>query len=536
MSKVRARVTQRASRILNKPPLLPPGLGLLDAALVPGFENGQDLKHPIAEVLSHQFTPVHNQLDAGLFTSKNLYVSLDAILQCQIKAADAEQSYQEIQTKIKSKVPKHETHDLCASFVNGGGAASDVMRHTQQRYQEFSQQVVDEVVKPLSDFYERAKAQRKQLHMVHELKAKSLKDQLESLDRIKSQALIQTELLKTLSKQRNDAESKGGPGGQKLAKKVKGEKAKLIKMMRQYEKELASTNQAQRVWHEQEQPQLVDALGKLERKRLSLLQECLSKYQVRFETFVIELQDSSKLLKTCMSSLNPAKAYCDNVENWVKLFGMPPEVPSKDYELPYSIEDIEAEQYVDEEGEDLASAQPSRTVSASAALVSPAAVASHRISSPSDSPYPEGFQTSILGEEGRMPLQITQDVPFAESLLPKTDNPSDLAMGGGIEGMQTPQRREGEQAEGERDGAEDEDEPEETLICTAEALFDFALPPDPDNDVTYITFKVGDRIEVFEMEDEWWYGKCNGSLGYFPFTYVRKIDDVVPPSKSESGA
>eukprot|EP00808_Paulinella_micropora_P003618 g41854.t1 len=569
MSNVRARVSQRAHRILNKPPLLPPGLGLLDSALVPGFESGEDQKHPIAEVLSHQFLPIHNQLDAGLFTSKNLYVSLDSIVQVQLKAAEAEAKFEEMQTTIKAKTSKHQTHDLCANFVNGAGAASDVMRHTQKRFQQFTEQVQEELVQPLSDFYQRAKAQRKQLLLVYEMKAKSLKDQEDSLERVKSQSLAQTELVRSLSKQRDNAEAKNMPTVTKLAKKVKVEKAKLIKLMRQYEKELAATNMTRRNWHEQEQRQLVDALGKLERKRLSLLQECLAKYQLRFETLVIELQDSSKLLKTVMGNLNPAKAYCDNVDNWVRLFGLPPPVPPQEYELPYSIEDIEAEHYTADNNNDVhndnaahpagsslhnppvpqqsggivqthqagptgqATAHSSNSNSNSAlAVVSAESANSHSLNSTPG----QSFSTLSASEgnsecEERRPLRITYNqgsvvdhahtTSSKENAVWSSQNNQTVAKAGSSSEQQ--QDKGGAGGQPNRAPAA---EFEEDLICHAEALFDFSLPADPENEVVYISFKVGQRIDVFEMEDEWWYGRCNGQVGYFPYTYVKKLEEV----------
>jgi len=44
-----------------------------------------------------------------------------------------------------------------------------------------------------------------------------------------------------------------------------------------------------------------------------------------------------------------------------------------------------------------------------------------------------------------------------------------------------------------------------------------------DSEVHYIHFNVGDKIQVYEMEEEWWFGEVNGDKGFFPNSYVKKL-------------
>jgi len=67
-----------------------------------------------------------------------------------------------------------------------------------------------------------------------------------------------------------------------------------------------------------------------------------------------------------------------------------------------------------------------------------------------------------------------------------------------------------------------DEESAETVVCTAEAIFDFALD-EGDSEVHYVKFSVGDKIHVFEMEEEWWFGEVNGDKGFFPNSYVKKL-------------
>jgi len=56
----------------------------------------------------------------------------------------------------------------------------------------------------------------------------------------------------------------------------------------------------------------------------------------------------------------------------------------------------------------------------------------------------------------------------------------------------------------------------------AEALFDF--PPENDRE---LRLKKGDKVEVYQICGEWWFGALDGSNteGYFPGAYVKKIGD-----------
>jgi len=59
----------------------------------------------------------------------------------------------------------------------------------------------------------------------------------------------------------------------------------------------------------------------------------------------------------------------------------------------------------------------------------------------------------------------------------------------------------------------------------AEAMFDF--PPENDRE---LRLKKGDKVEVYQISGEWWFGAIitesgPGAEGYFPGAYVRKIGD-----------
>ena len=62
----------------------------------------------------------------------------------------------------------------------------------------------------------------------------------------------------------------------------------------------------------------------------------------------------------------------------------------------------------------------------------------------------------------------------------------------------------------------------EAPLFWAEGLFDFELQNDG-GDITYVNFKAGDRIAVFQEGDEWWYGEVGGQSGFFPSNYSKKL-------------
>ena len=50
----------------------------------------------------------------------------------------------------------------------------------------------------------------------------------------------------------------------------------------------------------------------------------------------------------------------------------------------------------------------------------------------------------------------------------------------------------------------------------------------------HISFKSGTRIEVLEKQDEWWQGRINGQVGWFPSRYAEDPKPTPTPSEAIS--
>jgi len=281
--------------------------------------------------------------------------------------------------------------------------------------------------------------------------------------------------------------------------KLKAKHAKLkdatLKRFQTFEQHLDIARGLQSVYYTKDVPARLVELETIERDRLSYQQECYGKFQSIFSVYTNALKSSSELMQKVLPTLNINKAMNLLFDKWTAAFGPPPALVTVPYDLPCHWTEIQSE-VLDSQGGIAAQAldrQPSSPANA-------ASGASY--SQPQLHPQQAGYGANSYNQPPPPPPAGND---YDDAHNPFAEAAAEASVG-----------RAGAAAAGAGGGGG------EAPLFYAEGLFDFELQNDG-GDITYVNFKAGDRIAVYQEGDEWWYGEIHGKSGFFPSNYTKRL-------------
>jgi len=504
----------------------------------------------LRDVMSHKFDTVSNQLEAGLSTS--LYKMCQFIeTMCRIQGSTQEsvKAAKSIPTQSNKEL---KSHDKIQPIVSATGMAQALLLQAQNSYTGFTNSVLQDFIGPLNMFYSSNLKRKVDIDREYKRKINHMITLQEELGKSKDICEKQIKKLKKSTQSRDYAEeSRTLPSRltsySKLGKKVRAEKDKTIKLIEKYQSDLTYL----RNYHKKLQEDTLDWLDEfehMERDRLSLLSNYLTKLQVLFSTLVIELQRSAELLQQTNCGLDPDKMFDECLSNWGKEFGRPPDgVKGLEYGLSCTLEELRNDHYMGlppesevskttqdnpgtlpaSEPPPLEKPSPRRQMSSPSSPSTPGSGQFYTTFSPSpdptsrpNSPFSPNTTTSTISTttSSRPPPPL----PHHNSTTSTSSNFSASTQSNESTNFH-PTIDTGDSIVTSASRISSL----ETVLFEVEALYPFTQEAEKNGEITYITLVPAQRVRVFDTDDpDWWFGEAivTGAVGYFPSQYVKKIE------------
>ena len=442
---------------------------------------------------THQYHAVSHQTDEGLRAIKRTAAFFEHATDIQVTSTEAA-----LKAMKQTRDKYADLKDECTHYVNASMMVEEVMEHTEKTQLVLSQSIQNELVKPMRTWYKANAAKKEKLDKDMTKLNQTLKTTMDDINKERKACQLAFAELKKEQLARVQLET-AGQSGTDAHNKQKAKHAKLkeatFKKFQQFDAKLSAARGAQLSYYTKDVPAKLSELEAIERDRLSYQQECYVKFQAIFNTYTTALKSSSELMNKVLPTLNINKAMNLLFDKWSAAFGPPPALQQIPYDLPCLASDIQSE-VLDSQGPPPGNGPASPlTPSAAAGGSAPYSPPSQYGASYGQPPPPP---PAAADDDGSNPFASDSAAP---SGLRSMNPHSDAGAGGGGGG-------------GGANG--------EAPLFWAEGLFDFELQNDG-GDITYVNFKAGDRIAVFQEGDEWWYGEVGGHSGFFPSNYSKRL-------------
>jgi hypothetical protein len=231
------------------------------------------------------------------------------------------------------------TRDEMTYYSQACAMVEETMMHHYNTTQKFKSSVLNSIVKPMVSWYKAQNKKRKDMEKELSVLSKALLAAQESIGKERKECLkmfVELRVLKDQKDREESSETQDRDAYPKLIKKYKSMKEKAFKAFQTFEKNLDKGRKMQINLYQREIPLKLQELEIIEKERLSLTLDALTKYQVIFSTMQIEIQHSVELLAKVLPNLNSERSLGGLLDKYQTLLGPPPPLTPIPYDLPCS--------------------------------------------------------------------------------------------------------------------------------------------------------------------------------------------------------